>query len=212
MVFSTISIHVSSVEFCFALDDDASFRQKLRVAVKTAPIFIPFIIFRAGALAVIFAGLKYGGLIHLGAWIILGFIGEHIHALDEDNIGWMDKILGACISMAINNYPDYEFNLKGTRTYVWLIFCINTFTLIVSYLLSRFATDVTFYNETNCWLRENLHIVVTALIALGLASCTLFELYAKFKLHWLSGKESDHKMLTRSDCQNETELTELNSS
>ena len=166
-------------------------RKKLWVSLKTAPIFIPFIIFRAGALAVIFAGLKYGGLVHLAVWIILGFIGEHVHTLDEYEIGWMDKILGACISMAINNYPDSEFNLKGTRTYVWLIFCINTISLIVTYVLSQFATDVTFYNETNCWLRENLHIVVSSLIALGLASCALFELCAKFKLHWLTGDEED---------------------
>ena len=50
-------------------------RKKLWVSLKTAPFFIPFIIFKAGALAVIFAELKYGGLVHLTVWIILVFIG-----------------------------------------------------------------------------------------------------------------------------------------
>ena len=92
--------------------------------------------------------------------------------------------------MATNTSP-FAFNLKVSRMLVWLTFCINTLTLILSYLLSQFATGVTFHNETNCWLRENVHIIVTTLIALGLASCALFELCAKFKLHWLSGDEDD---------------------
>ena len=70
MVFSTVSIHLASVEWGL-FGEKASTSQKLWVSLKTAPIFLPFIIFKAGALAVIFAELKYGGLVHMCVWIIL---------------------------------------------------------------------------------------------------------------------------------------------
>merc|ERR1712079_415737 len=101
----------------------------------------------------------------------------------------MGACVRACTSMATNTSAGF-FDLKATRISVWLTFCINTLTLILCYLLSQLATDVTFHNETNCWLRENVHIVVASLIALGLASCAMFELCAKFKLYWLSGGET----------------------
>jgi len=206
MVFSTVSIHLASVELTLR---DASTWEKLGASLKTAPIFLPFVIFEAGASAVIFAELKYGGLVHFTVWIILATVGVHILRKDMQ---WREKIMRALPiwpSMATNTSP-FAFNLKVTRMLVWLTFCINTLTLILSYLLSQFATGVTFHNETNCWLRENLHIIVSSLIGLGLASCALFELCARFKLHWLSGDDDDRRMPTRNDRPNETELESLN--
>ena len=125
MVFSTISIHVSSVEFGFAMDDDASFRQKLRVIVKTAPIFIPFIIFKAGALAVIFADLKYGGLVHLTVWIILATVVVII--FDEDDVGWIEGIIYASrrIPSRDNGMVDCHVNRHFDRLNARFFHCIG---------------------------------------------------------------------------------------
>ena len=79
MVFSTVSIHLASVELTLR---DASTWEKLGASLKTAPIFLPFVIFKAGALAVIFAELKYGGLAHLTVWIFLAFVGFMITGND----------------------------------------------------------------------------------------------------------------------------------
>ena len=180
MAFSTASIHLSCVELDWWEGEDASMRKKLWVSLKTALIFIPFVIFKAGALAIIFAELKYGGLAHLTVWIFVGF-------MNTGNDGQsLYTIRIACSSVTTN-----MTELKQTRMSVWLTFFINTMTLILCYSLSQFATGVTFHDQTNCWLRENVHLVVASLIALGLCSCALFELYAKFKLHWLTGDEED---------------------
>ena len=152
-------------------------------------------------------------------WIILATVGMHI--IGEHRPGWMRACVRACISMATNT-SSLLFDLQVTRMSVWLTFCINTLTLILCYLLSQLATDVTFHNETNCWLKENVHIVVASLIALGLASCALFELCAKFKLYWLSGGETLLMQIERGrreiqgkqalihNHREETKLTELN--
>ena len=127
MAFSTASIHLSCVELDWWEGEDASMRKKLCVSLQTAPIFIPFVIFKAGALAVIFAELKYGGLAHLTVWIFLAFVGFMITGNDGLSLY---TIRIACSSVTTN-----MTELKQTRMSVWLTFFINTMTLILCYSL-----------------------------------------------------------------------------
>ena len=99
MVLSTASVHISSVELMFVGDIEMATRQKLWVFLKTAPVFIPFTIFKAGALAIAFAVLRYGGLVHVAIWLALAVIGIGITG---GSAGIAELLWKACSSMATN--------------------------------------------------------------------------------------------------------------
>ena len=97
MAFSTVTIHMATVDgakFMQELNDEemqtdklASFKDTLFEYIKQAPFNLPTILFKTGTLAVIFSTLKYGGITHGIALVVLPLIvGLIIWAVKEGDI------------------------------------------------------------------------------------------------------------------------------
>ena len=207
MTFSTITIHMATVDganFMQALDNEtdecATFKETLFEYINQAPFNIPTILFKTGTLAIIFSTLKYGGITHGIALVLLPWIvGNTIWAVRRDHFDCDDfktSLLGfvfLCVNtfttfmpkIALAQFDDY-LPFGGAvgcfRIYTWVGYALNVAELAVCYILTEMERKdtiemITFHCETNDWMRANLHIVCIGLASLGLLSCILTEIF-----------------------------------
>ena len=79
MAFSTITIHMATVDGANFLQDEKSplFKETVYEYIKQAPFNLPSILFKTGTLAIIFSTLKYGGIAHGIVLVVLPLIAVH---------------------------------------------------------------------------------------------------------------------------------------
>ena len=94
MAFSTITIHMATVDGANFLQDEisTSFKLTLYEYIKQAPFNLPIILFKTGTLSIIFSTLKYGGIAHVIALVLLPMsIG--LIVFTEDDVDCVDIMM-----------------------------------------------------------------------------------------------------------------------
>ena len=114
MAFSTITIHMETVDGANFLQDEMSpsFKLTLYEYIKQAPFNLPTILFKIGTLAIIFSTLKYGGNTHGIVLVFLPLIvGLIILAVTDDDIEKCSDVMMAshflawCFSVSTPSQP-----------------------------------------------------------------------------------------------------------
>ena len=208
MGLSTISIHMATLQWQGS-SPSKNVLLSLVIQFIRAPIIITCIIFKAGTLALVFSTLKYGGFVIAALWMapVMLFFILHLDGnswprrYDKGLKGEETKDTARALQASLMNIITIVFFDEGDNKQKWFVrilhwggFVLHSVTLGVCYLLTYYADPChktcsnqcddgdnwTFHwSETNGWLRVNMDIAAGFLIAIGLLSCILFEIFNK---------------------------------
>ena len=198
MGLSTFSIHMATLQWQGSSPSE-NVVFSLLIQLIRGPIIVTCVIFKTGTLALVFSTLKYGGIIIAALWMVpamLIFI-QLIREKDDEGL-YREKTTKALQASLMNiitivffDDGDRLFKKRFVRRLYYSGVVFNSVTLGLCYFLTRRdpchktcsyqcddGANWTFHwSETNGWLRENLDIAAGLLIAVGLLSCILFEIF-----------------------------------